>query len=99
MFTDGARETIEADITEEREIIAKIEANNDLSVLEKLARDNTQIAKENAIRAIFIRMRESKTYGKISDGAKLAIGASLIEFVKSTWPTLIGLFKSYFGLV
>ena len=99
MFTDDAQEIIQVDIAEEREIIAKIEANTDLSVLEKLARDNTQVAKENAIRAIIIRVRESEKYGLIEKGALAGIGYKIVEFAGSIWPALVSSIKAIFGFL
>lgn len=96
LFTDEAKEVIEADIAEERDIIVKLETETELTVLEKLAQDNIRREKENAMRALILRVRESPKYGKIEDGALMAIGAGIIAYVASVWPALIGLVSSLF---
>lgn len=98
LFTTEAEESIKENIAEEREITSKVEANTGLSVLEKLARDNTQIAKDNAVRAIIIRVRESEKFGKIEDGALQTIGAGIILYVMSTLPALAGMVMRLFGM-
>ncbi|MEP3892171.1 MAG: hypothetical protein ABJN69_17060 [Hellea sp.] len=98
LFTEEAQVVIEDDIAEDREIIAKVEADTALTVLESLAQANIQIEKENAIRAIILRVRENEKFGDIGKGARLAIGASIVAFVGSMWPALLRVVIKIFGL-
>lgn len=93
LFMPDAQTVIEDDINEEHEINQKATP----TILERLAQDNIRREKENAIRAIIIRVRDTKTYGDISTGAKMAIGAGIVAYVSAAMPQLLGLVMKIFG--
>ena len=68
-------------------------------MLEKLARDNTQISIENAIRAIIIRVRESKQFGDFEEGFYKALGASIVGYVVLKWPQLVSMVTNLFKIL
>ena len=94
LFTDPASDILQDLIAEDREIIS----NDDNSVLEKLAQDNIERSRANGIRAIIVRIRNSKSYGAIKQGALMAIGALVVKYVEVIMPALIKLVLSIFGL-
>ena len=97
LFTENAQSVIKETIAESQEISTKLSNNNNLTVLEKLALDNARREKENALRALIIRVRDSERYKKIEDGVLAAIGPAVIAAVTYGMFQLLSLVMSLFG--
>ena len=97
LFTQEAEEVLTETTAENQEIIAELKNGNPLTVLENLALDNTRREKENVLRAIIIRVRDSERYGKIEDGALKAIGTSIIAAISYGMYQLLPLVTRLFG--
>ena len=91
LFTEEADEVLTDTIAENQELISELKDGNALTVLKNLALDNTRREKENALLAIIRRVRDGKKYGKVEDGALLAMGAALYKAVEAGLPKLVGL--------
>lgn len=98
LFTDDAKIVIQETVDESVEINSKLKEKSNLTVLEKLALDNTRREKENALRAIIMRVRDGEKYEKIEDGILAGIGLTIVGYVNLVWPALGGLVKTIFGL-
>lgn len=98
LLTDEAKAVL-GEVEQENLELEKIKnESGDLSILEQLALDNNARINDNAIRALIIRVRDSKLYNNKGTIFATAVAGKILEYTMSKLPSLVNLIRPLFGL-